>query len=197
MKKKPEKDKVAKKDFSRFTLPKQNEETGTLPTTETKSVNAVTFWGTGVGKIWTIGFIGLIVAGLTVGLFIYGATSKSNNPQSTSIAITPTIQITTTATPSVKEINIADYKIKVLNGSGIQGEAAKVKKLLMDESFNVAEIGNAGSSDNNQTVIQAKTGTPESILKQLKDLLGKSYTISVLKDLPDSENADVVVTVGQ
>ncbi|HZJ18584.1 MAG TPA: LytR C-terminal domain-containing protein [Patescibacteria group bacterium] len=88
------------------------------------------------------------------------------------------------------------YKIEVLNGSGISGEASKVKGLLEEERFTVSSIGNADGLNYQQTVIQAKKTVPKEFLDKLKGFLDKLYVLDDTKELPDTEKFDFVVTIG-
>ena len=89
------------------------------------------------------------------------------------------------------------YSIRVLNGSGITGEAAKVKTLLEEKGFEIASVGNAATSDYTKTVITAQEDTDEEYLNELIKALQDDYSVnSVVEDAPSSQTADVVVTVG-
>lgn len=102
------------------------------------------------------------------------------------------------ATPSADvEVDPAQYSIKVLNGSGIAGEAAKVRDILEEASFIVEDIGNADTSSYKKTVIRAKKDVSKDFLDLLREELGKMYLLDENEDLEESEDADVVVIVGE
>lgn len=111
---------------------------------------------------------------------------------------TPTLEPTEEPTPTEAPVDLEAYTIKVLNGSGITGEAAKTKTALIDAGFKVGTTGNADNSDYTQTVISVKKSVPEGYVKQLKEQLEKSYSVEpsveTLSDNP--EGIDVVVTIG-
>lgn len=103
----------------------------------------------------------------------------------------------TPATGSAKlVIDYSKYKIKVLNGSGIGGAAAKGKGILEEEKFVVEEIGNAETSDYDLTIIQAKKEVPKAFLDKLKSVLKESYLLGSNEELKNSEVVDVVIIIG-
>jgi hypothetical protein len=103
----------------------------------------------------------------------------------------------TPASDSAKlAIDYSKYKIKVLNGSGIGGAAAKGKEIIESEKFIVEEISNAETSDYKKTVIQAKKEVPSAFLDKLKSVLKETYLLDVNEELEDSEEVDVVIIIG-
>lgn len=114
--------------------------------------------------------------------------------------VTPTVTETASPTPATKsatvEIDISKYTIKVLNGSGISGEASRLKDTLSESEFNVDNIGNADKSDYEKTKILAKKKVPAKFLDKLKKELEKSYVLEENEELPEEEGVDVVITIG-
>lgn len=114
------------------------------------------------------------------------------------ITSTPTVvpSIEPTATPEV--VNLAEYKIKILNGSGITGIATKLKTSLINAGFDVAAIGNADNNNYTDTIISAGKDIKSSYLAKLKDELGKSFVISTETSSSSAagSDADLVVTLG-
>lgn len=94
------------------------------------------------------------------------------------------------------EIDYSKYKINVLNGSGIGGVAGSTRDLLEGEEFVVEDVGNADSSDYENTVIQAKEGVPDEFLDKLKSVLEESYVLDPNEELEDSEDVDIVIIIG-
>jgi hypothetical protein len=84
----------------------------------------------------------------------------------------------------------------VQNGSGIPGEAGKVKDLLTTAGFKVSSTGNATSYDFTKTVIKAKVDVPAAFLTQLTTALGKTYTLDSNQALATSSANAVIVIVG-
>lgn len=101
-----------------------------------------------------------------------------------------------TPTPTAEEIAKNKYPIEVLNGSGIAGEAARVKALLEKEGFAISAVGNADESDIAETTIQAKSSVIKGWIDILKTTLSESLIVSEPTSLDDEESTDVIVTVG-
>lgn len=99
-------------------------------------------------------------------------------------------------TPTVVPIDKTQFKIKVLNGSGIAGEAAKAKDLLESAGFTVLSVGNAGSQNNTDTTIEAKDTVKDTFMAAFKETLGKNYKLGEVKTLAAVDPADIIVTLG-
>lgn len=97
---------------------------------------------------------------------------------------------------AAQKADYSKYQIRVLNGSGITGEAAKVKAYLEEEKFVVKDIDNAESSDYEKTVIKAKKDVPKEYLDPLKKLLQKTYVLDAQEELRESASADVTIIIG-
>ncbi len=104
---------------------------------------------------------------------------------------------TTQSTPStpVPVINKADIKIRVENGAGIEGMAARTKSFFTGLGYTVLSIGNSQKPIRNDTLISFKKGKT-----QYKDVLTrdmeKNYKLTFDEDLVDSAEYDVLITVG-
>ena len=101
-------------------------------------------------------------------------------------------------TEEPKKVDLSAFTIKVLNGSGVKGEAAKVKANLTAAGFKVTTTGNADLDDYKETQIQAKKGTDKEFLKQLEAVLDKSYVVDEASTSPSGAaiTTDVVVIIG-
>lgn len=142
--------------------------------------------------MWPIIFIFIIALLLLGGIFIYkrGVPSKEKLNAAT-LSPTPTVIPTPTIT-----VNLTKYAIKILNGSGVGGEAGRQKGNLEKEGFIVSTIGNADNSDHTDTVIQAKKEVDKDFLDKLKSVLGTSFTIGGNETLADDALTPVVVILG-
>jgi len=110
---------------------------------------------------------------------------------------TPTIVPTIEPSPTVAEVDLSEFPIEVLNGSGISGVAAKVKTQLTDAGFTVDSVGNAKNSDFTKTIISVKKSVSEAFVNKIIDELKKNYSVEEKTEtLEDSNDADVVVTIG-
>lgn len=150
--------------------------------------------------------VAVVVAALGGGIYVYTTgTKKSENSgtedkMATSEASTPTptpIESGPTQTPTqAPKRELTNYKLQVLNGSGLIGAASKAKDLLEKNGFKVEEVANASSYDFEKTVIQVKKGVPIDIVDTLKDVLSKNYSVEVGGALEEKSSFDLVVTVG-
>lgn len=110
----------------------------------------------------------------------------------TPIAIASTAPI---ASPSAT-IDLTKYTIDILNGSGISGEAGKVKTILTTTGFKVGSTGNAATYDYTKTLIKAKSDVDAAFVSQLSTALGKTYLIDSSQTLATSSADEVQVVVG-
>jgi len=111
---------------------------------------------------------------------------------------TPTVWPTPTAeispTPSLK---ISDLQIKILNGSGIAGEAGVVKKYLEDLGYQNITTGNADSFNYKGMELAIKKGK-EELKSQLTQDLSKKFTLTeTLKTVESTNENDVIIIVGK
>lgn len=139
----------------------------------------------------------LVLAIIIVLFLIFG---KQFIPSSKELnQLSPTISVTPTNVPTpVNTINFDLFKIQVLNGSGIAGEATKVSDILSQNKFKVAETGNAPNYNFVKTEIKVKNSISPIVVDLLIKSLEKQYisTISAIK-LNDSDNYDIKITTGQ
>jgi hypothetical protein len=94
-----------------------------------------------------------------------------------------------------KDLKKSDLSIRVENGAGIPGVAAKARDFLKGLGYNVLEIGNAEESDRQTTLVKikaAKADYKDMILDDMK----KTYQVTLEDTLPDSSAYDVLVLVG-
>jgi hypothetical protein len=100
-----------------------------------------------------------------------------------------------TPKPTAVKVDKEAYEIQVLNGSGIEGEAASVQELLEDEGFKVGAIGNADNSDYTKTQILATEDVENEYTDELQKALEKRGPVEVEK-APSTQTEKVVVIVG-
>lgn len=195
--------KTNEKNIERFTLPSSEEKAAA----EVKSGNSSSssnllfdtngknsFWHTKKGKIWTSFFVVLIILALAIELFMYrkGTTQKVSTP----VEPTPSEEPQSSPTPTPEKIDISKYKIEILNGSGISGEAAQAETLLQQEGFTVVSIGNASQTDYENTIIRTKKDVPQIFTDKLKNALEKIYILDQAEELSENEENDVTVIIG-
>lgn len=160
---------------------------GPLPEPESKS------------KLWLFLVVLVIIAAVGGGGYFYYSQFMQKAPSgSEKAAVTPTeAPETSESTSSAEmEVKLDEYSIKVLNGSGVRGEAGRVQSSLEDAGFTVSEIGNADNSDYEKTLIQHKKDVKKGFLDKLKEELEKTYELDKNEELPDSASDEVIVIIG-
>jgi hypothetical protein len=153
-----------------------------------------------VNFLWII-IPGMVLLGLLMGgivAYYTGLQKLALTPKDENAKQTTSVQIPTsspTATPET-EADLSKIKIKILNGSGIKGEAGKVQNLLEKAGFVIASTGNAKTYDYTETIIQAKSSVSEAFLTKLKSTLVKTYAVGKNETLKDSETFSLIILVG-
>lgn len=159
-----------------------------------------TFLHTKKGKI-RVAFLGaLIVTAFVIGLFIFRKSAIKSNGEKlhdSALSPTPAEESPISPAPTQEEVDISAYTIVILNGSGIAGEAARVKAALEQEGFTVVSIGNADQSDYENTMIQIKKDTPQAFMGMLKSVLEKTYVFGETEALSKQEESDVRIIIGR
>lgn len=145
---------------------------------------------------------GIILLGLLMGGIIAyssGINKLKSNEGTKITKATPQPTVIADASPSaapIPKVDLTKYKIKVLNGSGIKGEAGKVQTMLEKAGFIVESTGNTKTYDYTKTIIQAKNNVDEAFISQLEKDLSKIYKLDKNEVLKDSETSSVIVIVG-
>jgi len=145
---------------------------------------------------------GMLLLGLLIGgifAYVFGI-QKISDSQESNTSGTQNITVELTAAPTTKptagpSASLSKYKIKILNGSGIKGEAGKVQTLIEAAGFTVLSTGNAATYDYTKTQITLKTGIDPDFVSILVATLKKSYQLEDPKTVSSQTN-DVTVTVG-
>jgi flagellar basal body-associated protein FliL len=159
-------------------------------------------------KLWLFVIVGFVfLVGGSGALLYFREKAVKQDPKEEKVTpptagkLSPTqAPVTPTVSSSSKSANLQvdylQYAIRVLNGSGIRGEASKLKGFLEEEKFVVKDIDNADSSDYEKTVIKAKKDVPKEYLDTLETLLGKTYILDTKEELKESVDVDVVIIIG-
>ncbi len=143
--------------------------------------------------LWSILFVVVIVLLVLGGIFIY---KQFKNSEKDKVNVV-TLSVTPTEIPTPQPtVDLTKYSIKILNGSGIDGEASRQKTNLENSGFKISSIGNAANSNYTDTIIQAKKDTDKTFLDKLKKVLQNSYSLGEVTELPDSSASSVVVIIG-
>lgn len=145
-------------------------------------------------------------AGLIGGIFYYQSsvdnlgvteevTQPTASPKVSDGKPTPSPS-TDTEDVTEEEVDLSVYKVQVLNGSGIGGEAAKAEALVVDAGFTNTTTGNADSYSYTTTEIQYKDSVDKRAFSPLEEALDV-YVVERTDVLPESNAYDIVIIVGQ
>ncbi|MCW1949111.1 MAG: LytR C-terminal domain-containing protein [Candidatus Shapirobacteria bacterium] len=131
---------------------------------------------------------------IITGFVVFGPKSTNQNQINPAVTVTPTV----TAAPTPTPFNVSGFKIKVLNGTGIAGQASETVKLLESQNFAVQNTSNAASYDFTQTQIETKKTVPSEVVKILTDTLTIDSPPKISpKNLPDTSEFDIIITTGK
>lgn len=103
------------------------------------------------------------------------------------------------ATPEPEEdanLDLTEFSVQVLNGSGTPGEAGEVKALLEKAGFEGVETGNAKSQTAKVTTISAKAGVPKGAISAVEDALEGEFATEIGNELDEASDFDIVVSTG-
>ncbi|HOX96592.1 MAG TPA: LytR C-terminal domain-containing protein [Candidatus Woesebacteria bacterium] len=101
---------------------------------------------------------------------------------------------TPTASPTEEpKPDLSLFSVQVLNGSGVSGEAAKVKEVLLGMGFTSVDVGNTTTT--NESLIRTKETVPSSVgnlvIKSIKD-----YTLMNSDVLTSDGEYDLIIVLG-
>lgn len=99
-------------------------------------------------------------------------------------------------TPPAPEPKPADYPVRILNGTLVEGEAGRLATKLKDLGFEVVETKNATSSGFTTTKLRVVKDTPEKIVSTLKSTLLETYDSVAVEELSD-EKVKVEIIIGK
>jgi len=129
---------------------------------------------------------------LLIALLVVFKFSSPSNQSNSSPTPTPVISPTPTVIPN------NSLKIKVLNGSGMAGQAGTVTQLLAKNNFSIADTGNASNFNYDQTQVQTKASVPVTVVAQITQSLQSDFDPSILTEkLPESSEFDIIITTGK
>lgn len=150
----------------------------------------------------------LVLGGILLwGVFIYEAGDKKEIKAEvlpTAIASTPVLSPTKVATLSSipqaspsPQLVLSQFQIKVLNGSGRKGEAAKTKEILEGAGFSVSGIGNNDTSNYRTTLIQVTKEVSKEFITRLEEALSKELVLADKAELVSGVDTPVTIIVGR
>lgn len=114
------------------------------------------------------------------------------------LQINPVISTTPTLTPTPTSIDLSQFKVSVLNGTGIAGQAGQIVELITPVGFTVDKTGNAANYDFSATTIQTKKTVPSEVIQKLQQAIKTDFPSQLsTQPLPDTSDYDIIVTTGK
>lgn len=112
--------------------------------------------------------------------------------------VTPTekVEPSPTAKPTQEVYDLTKYRVDILNGSGIAGEAQNVVSILQTEGYAQFDTGNANSYNYQDTEISTVADFPKSLIEQIVNDLGDTYSVSTPSSTLANPDYDLQIIVG-
>jgi hypothetical protein len=152
------------------------------------------------GRFIAVAVIVLLILGAIVGGVMYFQKGVEDEvpvtEENTAVQTTETV----TPTPTEEEVDLTGVTISILNGSGIAGEAGKVKNLLTEGGFTTDKIqaGNADSYNYEDISVSVKSDLSKKVYEAINSALSDVYDVKLSEDeLQDNSSFDVVIIVGK
>ncbi len=110
----------------------------------------------------------------------------------------PVVVLSTPTPVSGEEAKLQkeDIKIQVLNGSGIDGQAGKLKDQLGVLGFTNVETGNVEGPTSNAAIVIFSENVAQEFQDEILIELKKTFMSVDAQQLPEAEGFDVVITTG-
>ncbi len=143
------------------------------------------------------GLVGIILVVMLV-RGITGTKSGANTPAVTPVATTPTV-------PPAPEPKPADYKVRVLNGTLVEGEAGRLADKIKELGFEIKETKNATTAGFVTSRLRTAADVPTTITEKIKAVLTELYDSVSVESLPagrqdlasDSAGVKIEVIIGK
>ncbi len=146
---------------------------------------------------WTkILLVASLITNIILVLMLFGSQASKIGMFGVTPTPTPSIEIENTPIPTPDEADLEAYEIEVQNGSGIAGEGATVKALLEKAGFKVGAVGNADTSDYEETIITVSDKVEESYIDELTKILEERGEVGDIEKFAEGEDGDVRVIIG-
>lgn len=95
------------------------------------------------------------------------------------------------------QIKKEDLKIEILNGTGLAGQAAKVRDQLLKLGYKNFELGNAEGAGATETVVVFSKKVSDEIEAEIVEELKKSFVRVSKQEKSELEEFDILITTGK
>lgn len=136
-------------------------------------------------------FFFLVLLSIAVAVGGYFFLSNMNTNSSTSVTPTPTVPA---ATPTPTPVEKTDLTVEVLNGTGIPGQAGKVKTIVEELKYAKVETGNADIEDAEDTSVTFSPRVSKAQQEEVIDALEEVFETITPKVIDDQEKDIVIIT---
>jgi len=109
------------------------------------------------------------------------------------VEVTPTPAVTPEITPEPTPSDLTMYSVQVLNGSGVTGEAARIREVLLGFGFENVDVGNSEATTEGQ--INSKADVPEDVQTFAQESVS-DYKIGDSVTLTENDDYDLIIIVG-
>ena len=128
-------------------------------------------------------------------LFIFNNRNKLTETQIIQTS-TPAQSPTSSPTPSEMQVDLSVYKVEVLNGTGVSGEAAYVAQLLQGAGFENVKTADASSKGNKKTQIEVKQEILSGIVDAIVGALSSEFDVATQSAVLKVSEFDIRIIVG-
>lgn len=138
----------------------------------------------------------LVLCGLVVAALVYGFATRTMTPRTAPVrteALAPRAAADSAAEARLEAQIRNRITVEVLNGSGVNGLAARTRELLRRRGFDVLEVGTVSGADT--TVAAAVNGSAEDA-RRVAGALGLPARRVTASETRDENAATVRVTLG-
>lgn len=97
--------------------------------------------------------------------------------------------------PPAPQPKPSDFKVRVLNGTLVEGEAGKLAQKIKDQGFEIVEVKNATSAGFIATRLRVEGSVPAKLTDSLKTTLLETYEEVSLEPLPATDSAEVKIEI--
>ena len=104
---------------------------------------------------------------------------------------------TSTTTSSISSINKSSFKIRILNGNGVTGDAKKFKEQLATLGYSVDKVGNATVQTYATSQIYYKTGKLSEAELIKSEISDRKFEISQKNDSFIGAGYDILILIGK
>ena len=144
-------------------------------------------------KLWIYLIFLVVSLGIGVMVMYKAGLFKSVIPAKTTETVTPTISPTAEVTAEPSPVDLVAFKVQVLNGSGVTGEAATIKTTLIDQGFVSVDTGN--STATTEGIIRSKIEVPKAVL-DIAESSTTDYKMGMPEVLTSDSKYDLIIVVG-